>query len=203
MPTRAHPCTRAGISVALLVAVASALLAQAGWSVSSGEIAVVCPLTVGGSFEAKSPSLSGRLTADPSQPGRLQGELTVDLATLDTGIGLRNTHMRDNYLEVGRGEGYGRAVLKDIVLAGDAATATGATAFTATLLVHGVERPVRGDARLSRDGDRVRVDASFPVVLAEHEIPKPRYLGVGVRDQVQVKVRFQASANGAGTGSSR
>jgi polyisoprenoid-binding protein YceI len=203
MPARTHPCTRAGISVALLVAVASPLLAQAGWSVSSGEIAVVCPLTVGGSFEAKSPSLSGQLTADPSQPGRLQGELTVDLATLDTGIGLRNTHMRDNYLEVGRGEGYSRAVLKDIVLASDPATATGATTFTATLLVHGVERPVRGDARLARDGDRVRVDASFPVVLAEHEIPKPRYLGVGVRDQVQVKVRFQTSASGGATGSSR
>lgn len=187
----------------MLCGLVPALLAQAGWSVASGDVTVVCPLTVGGSFEAKSSALAGRLTPDSSQPARLEGELTVDLATLDTGIGLRNTHMRDNYLEVGRGEGFSRAVLKDIVLAADAATADGATTFTATLLVHGVERAVRGDARLTRDGGRVRVDASFPVVLPEHGIPKPRYLGVGVRDQVQVKVRFQASADGGGTGSSR
>jgi hypothetical protein len=143
------------------------------------------------------------LTPDSTQPGRLQGELTVDLATLDTGIGLRNSHMRDNYLEVGRGEGFSRAVLKNIVVGGDVATLSGRTSFTATLLVHGVERPVRGDARLSRDAGGVRVEASFPVVLAEHEIAKPRYLGVGVRDQVQVRVRFEAAAGSAGTGSER
>lgn len=192
-----------GVFAAWLVAAVPALLAQGGWSVAAGDVTVVCPLTVGGSFEAKSPALSGRLAADPSNPGRLQGELAVDLATLDTGISLRNTHMRDNYLEVGRGEGFSRAVLKDIVLAGDAATAGGSATFTATLLVHGVERPVRGDARVSRNGDRVRVDASFPVVLADHQISKPRYLGVGVRDQVQVKVRFEASAGSGGTGSDR
>ena len=191
------------VIAAMLLVTAPALLAQAGWSIGSGDVTVVCPLTVGGSFEAKSSALAGRLTPDASQPGRLQGELTVDLATLDTGIALRNTHMRDNYLEVGRGEGFSRAVLKDIVLAGDAATTSGATTFTATLLVHGVERPVRGDARLTRTGDRVRVEANFPVVPAEHEIAKPRYLGVGVRDQVQVKVRFEASPGSSGTGSDR
>ena len=190
-------------AIAAMLCGAVPALAQDGWSIASGDVTVVCPLTVGGSFEAKSSALSGRLTPDGSQPGRLQGELTVDLATLDTGIGLRNTHMRDNYLEVGRGEGFSRAVLKDILLADDAGTVNGPTTFTATLLVHGVERPVRGDARISRNAGRVRVEASFPVVLADHEIAKPRYLGVGVRDQVQVRVRFEASEGSAGTESHR
>lgn len=187
----------------MLLAAAPALRAQTGWSVASGDVTVVCPLTVGGSFEAQSSSLAGRLTPDGSQAGRLQGEVTVDLATLDTGIGLRNSHMRDNYLEVGRGAGFSRAVLKDIVVGGDVATLSGRTSFTATLLVHGVQRPVRGDARIWRNAGRVRVEASFPVVLADHEIAKPRYLGVGVRDQVQVKVRFEATAVSPGTGSDR
>jgi hypothetical protein len=191
------------VLAAMLCGADPMLLAQAGWSVASGEVTVVCPLTVGGSFEATSSALAGRLTPDSTQPGRLQGELTVDLATLDTGIGLRNSHMRDNYLEVGRGEGFSRAVLKNIVVGGDVATLSGRTSFTATLLVHGVERPVRGDARLSRDAGGVRVEASFPVVLAEHEIAKPRYLGVGVRDQVQVRVRFEAAEGSAGMGSDR
>jgi hypothetical protein len=191
------------VLAAMLCGADPMLLAQAGWSIASGEVTVVCPLTVGGSFEATSSALAGRLTPDSTQPGRLQGELTVDLATLDTGIGLRNSHMRDNYLEVGRGEGFSRAVLKNIVVGGDVATLSGRTSFTATLLVHGVERPVRGDARLSRDAGGVRVEASFPVVLAEHAIAKPRYLGVGVRDQVQVRVRFEAAEGSAGMGSDR
>jgi len=151
---------------------------------------VVCPLTVGGSFEAKTDSLSGELGVDASQPTKLSGELSVDLKTLDTGIGLRNTHMRENYLEVGRGEGFERAVLGDIVLGSDVATASGATTFTATLLVHGVKKPVTGTARITRAGDDVRVDATFPIRLAEFGVPDPRYLGVGVKDQVQVKVKF-------------
>ena len=151
---------------------------------------VLCPLTVGGSFEAKTRSLSGQLTVDPAQPTRLVGELAVDLATLDSGIGLRNTHMRDNYLEVGKGELYARAVLSDIVVKGEAAAVTGATTFTGTLLVHGARKPVSGQVRVTRTGSDVRIEASFPVNLPDFGIPEPRYLGVGVKDQVQVKVKF-------------
>ena len=173
------------------VLVASPAIAQApSWRVASGEITVQCPLTVGGSFEAKTNSLAGELRVDPAQAAKLSGELSVELRTLDTGISLRNTHMREHYLEVGRGEGFERAVLGDIVLGADPATVSGSTTFTATLLVHGISKPVAGTARITRNGNEVRVDAAFPVRLSEFGIPDPRYLGVGVKDQVQVKVRF-------------
>ena len=160
------------------------------WSITSGELVVLCPLTVGGSFEARTQTVSGQLAVDPSQPSRLTGEIAVDLKTLDTGIGLRNTHMRENYLEVAKGDGFDRAVLSEIVVKGDAASLTGATTFTATLLVHGTRKPVNGQARISRTGADVRVDASFSVTLQDFGIAEPRYLGVGVKDQVQVKVKF-------------
>jgi hypothetical protein len=195
--------TRPCLIAVVVFATTVSLAAQAAWTVSDAAVTVVCPLTVGGSFEAKTNAMSGRLVADPSRPGGLAGQLDVDLATLDSGIGLRNAHMRDHYLEVGKGAGYDRAVVKDIVLAADPATLSGATTFTATLRVHGAERPVHGSARVSRDGDRVRVEAAFPVLLPDHGISKPRYLGVGVRDEVHVKVKFQASAAPGSTGSSR
>lgn len=178
----------------------AAAVAGESWRVASGEVVVVCPLTVGGSFEARTGSIVGGLAVDTARPGHLTGELVVDLATLDSGIGLRNTHMRDNYLEVSRGEEYRRAVLSDVVLAGDPRTVTGATTFTGTLLVHGVRKPVRGEVRIVRAGGGVRVEAAFPVALPEHDIAKPRYLGVGVRDEVRVKVRFTASETGQGSG---
>ena len=172
------------------VAPAVAGAQTAAWRVASGEVVVVCPLTVGGSFEAKTSSVSGQLAVDTAQPSRLTGEFAVDLKTLDTGISLRNTHMRENYLEVAKGDGFDRAVLSEIVLKGDAAAVTGATTFTATLLVHGARKPVSGQANISRNGADVRIDASFPVTLPDFGIPEPRYLGVGVKDQVQVKVKF-------------
>ena len=160
------------------------------WRIAAGRLVVLCPLTVGGSFEARTGSLSGATHGGPAQPSRLAGELAVDRKTLDSGIGLRNTHMRENYLEIGKGEGFERAVLSEIVVKGDAATVTGATTFTATLLVHGTRKPVSGQARITRAGADVSVDASFPVNLPDFGIPEPRYLGVGVKDQVQVKVKF-------------
>jgi polyisoprenoid-binding protein YceI len=163
---------------------------SATWRIASGELVVLCPLTVGGSFEARTSSVSGQLAVDAAQPPRLTGEIAVDLKTLDTGIALRNTHMRENYLEVGKGDGFERAVLSEIVVKGDAATVTGTTTFTATLLVHGTRKPVSGQARIARTGADVRVEASFPVSLPDFGIPEPRYLGVGVRDQVHVKVKW-------------
>jgi polyisoprenoid-binding protein YceI len=161
------------------------------WRVASGEVVVHCPLTVGGSFQATTTAITGQLAADSSQPSRLAGELAVDLKTLDSGIRLRNTHMRENYLEIGKGDGFDRAVLSEIALAsGDAATITGSTSFTGVLLVHGTKKPVSGQARVTRSGADVRVEASFPVNLADFGIAEPRYLGVGVKDQVQVRVRF-------------
>ena len=188
-----HLALIGGLTLALAsqsVAPAVAGVQAVAWGVGSGEVVVVCPLTVGGSFEARTQSVSGQLAVDPAQPSHLTGEIAVDLKTLDTGIGLRNTHMRENYLEVSKGDGFDRAVLSEIVVKGDAASVTGATTFAATLLVHGTRKPVSGQARISRAGADVRVDASFPVNLPDFGISQPRYLGVGVKDQVQVKVTF-------------
>ncbi len=190
---RCRPLAVAGL-VALLATTQSAAPAAAGAQtpvlrIASGDLVVVCPLTVGGSFEARSRSVAGELSVDSAQPSRLLGTIEVDLETLDTGIALRNTHMRDNYLEVGKGDGFDRAVLSEIVVKGDASTVTGATTFTGTLLVHGTRKPVSGQVRIARTAADVRVDARFYVNLPDFGIPKPRYLGVGVKDQVQVQVK--------------
>src|SRR4029450_9142474 len=138
------------------------------WQAAAGAIAVLCPLTVGGSFEARTNALAGRLTIDQSQPGALAGELQVDLQTLDTGIGLRNTHLREKYLEVGKGAGFDRAVLSEIVVSGvDLPAASGKGTFKATLALHGPRKPVSGAVRLTPSGGQIKVDATFPVQLPD------------------------------------
>jgi polyisoprenoid-binding protein YceI len=182
------------LSLAIIAASAPVSRAQArDWIVRTGEIRVVCPLTVGGSFEAKSTAITGTWRpADDSAAG--VGQLVVDLATLDTGIQLRNEHLRDVYLEVGKGEGYARAVLSQIRVDGiDAQSLSGRGTFSATLLLHGQSLPVTGRADLKRNGDAVDVRAEFPVGLPKYGIAKPRYLGVGVKDEVTVRVTFSAT----------
>jgi polyisoprenoid-binding protein YceI len=177
---------------------APTLLAQVpAWQVARGLVSVRCPLTIGGSFDARTEAISGRLAADPARSSALAADVSVDLQTLDTGIGLRNTHLREKYLEVNRGDGFNRAVLSEIVLSGgDASTFEGRTRFTGVLLLHGVRKPVNGEARIRRRPGGAEVEAEFPVNLTAHGIVEPRYLGVGVRDDVQVKVTFTAAAVG-------
>lgn len=196
---------RASLAAALLGLALPVTLAASGptWRVTRGEVRVVCPLTVGGSFDAKTTSLAGELELVSAAPVSLGGELAVDLSSLDTGISLRNEHMRDKYLEVGRGPGFDRAALSGVGLGKvDPATFQGRTAFTATLLLHGTRRPVSGQATIRRDGGSVHVEASFPVTVADHGIPKPQYLGVGVRNEVNVMVSFVAEPS-AGAGNAR
>ncbi len=106
--------------------------------VSDASVAVRCALTIGGSFEAKTGALSGELVVDPTKSGAIDGTLAVDLRTLQTGIGLRDNHMREGYLEVQKGDGFEAATLDKIQLDGiDQAVPVGKVSFRGTLSLHG------------------------------------------------------------------
>jgi polyisoprenoid-binding protein YceI len=164
------------------------------WSVRQSDVRVVCPMTIGGSFEAKTTALSGSVTASGSGSGALDGSFAVDLRTLDTGIGLRNEHLRENYLEVDKGPGFETATLSEIDLNGFNADAPeGKGSFAGLLTLHGVRKTVTGTVDVRQAGAGLRVKASFSVDLSDYSIRKPRYLGIGIKDIVQVEVAFAVS----------
>lgn len=190
------PAAIAPIGVVALLLASSGLGAARGgaWRVGGGEVRVLCPLTVGGSFEARTASLTGKISLATAHPPAFAGELMVDLRTLDAGIDLRSEHMRTRYLEVGRGPGFETAVLSDLGLGDvDVDTFQGRTTFNGTLELHGAKQTIRGAATIRRDGEAVRVEASFPIKLADFGIPSPQYLGVGVKNEVQVKVALTST----------
>lgn len=191
---------RAGLTSAL--AAVLALPAAAGaqstdWTVTRGEIRIVCPLTVGGSFEGRSSSVSGALALPSSTSSAFTGEIRLDLRTLDTGIELRNRHMRENYLEVTKAPGFESAALTNLDLPDlDRSRPSGKTRFTGEIEVHGVRKPVSGSADIRVSGNTARVEARFPLRIPDHEIASPRYLGVGVRDEIQIQVSLVLEAKG-------
>jgi len=171
-----------------VVGVASASRAADAYKVSGAEVVVVCPLTVGGSFEARTKSVSGEVAASAADPGSVSGALRVDLQTLETGIAVRDRHMRENYLEVEKGPEFAVATFDQIRIE----KLAGKSTFKGTLLLHGQRQEVTGVADLQQRDGRIRVQAQFPIRVSAFQIPKPTYLGVGVRDEIQIKVVLTA-----------
>ena len=193
------PRRRFATAAAAALLIAAPAVGAESWNLTSGEVRVRCRLTVGGSFDAVTSRISGALRLEEGGAAGLPGAVRVRLDSLDTGIGLRNRHLRETYLQVDRGEGFREAVLIGVELADPfpSGARDHETGFAGLLSLRGMERRVEGAARLVRGAGRVRVEAEFPLSLAEYGIPPPRYLGVGVRDEVRITVTFQAAVDPA------
>lgn len=198
------PPRRSALDVCIALALLPALSGLAGaqpaagtasWSVAAGDVRVRCRMTVGGSFDAVTSDVSGTLRPAAPDTGSYRGELRVGLATVDTGIELRNEHLRNGYLELDRGPEFRHAVLSGIALDEPPPDRPGRheTRFSGTLTLHGVRRAVEGDAELRSRNGRLHVEAAFSLSLDEFDIPPPRYLGIGVRDTIEVTVRLEAA----------
>jgi polyisoprenoid-binding protein YceI len=170
--------------VPLLPASASA---DEAYRITGGSVTVVCPLTIGGNFEAKTTALSGGVT--PAAGGALTGTLAVELVKLETGITLRDRHLRNNYLEVQKGPDFLVAKFDNIKVE----RLSGKTTFKGKLTLHGQQRDISGTADVQQDGKGYRVDATFLLSIAAFQIPKPTYLGVGVSDEITINVNLTAS----------
>jgi polyisoprenoid-binding protein YceI len=125
----------------------------------------------------------------------VSGSLAVDLASLETGISLRDRHLKEEYLQVDR---YPQARLTlsrlDVALVPDGATFGGvAVPFEGKLLLHGVEKPVSGQAKVSRHDSRLTVSAQFSINLGDFGVAVPKYMGITVAEKVDVKAAFSAA----------
>jgi len=191
-------CSIATAALGLLLGVLGAREADAqSWRATRGDLRIAVPLRPGGGFEAKTTALKGTLALAGAEPVQLTGGLELDLTTIDTGISLRNQHLRENYLEVAK-PGFDKAVLSEIRLPeARSETFEGRSSFAGMLKLHGVSRAIGGSAEVKREGGGVRVNASVPLALTDFGIEPPQYMGVGVANRLVVKVTFLAVPGGA------
>jgi polyisoprenoid-binding protein YceI len=112
----------------------------------------------------------------------------VDLASLDTGIGLRNRHMRDNYLETDDfpfTSFSGRVVRLDEDGPGRYRALTNGT-FT----VHGIERDREIPCTATSQDAGLRVQCAFQVALSDHDIPIPKLMFMKINEVIEVDLDF-------------
>jgi len=116
--------------------------------------------------------------------------VTVPLKDLTTGIELRDSHMRDKYLEVGK---YPDAVFElpyaSVTLPADGKKTSGKGKGKLTL--HGKTKEVPFTYTIQRKGDTYTANGTMPVNLKDHDISVPNYLGVTVKPDIETAVTFQ------------
>lgn len=133
-------------------------------------------------------SIEGKTTDITLVDDGEQLAFTVPIASVDTGIALRDQHMRDKYVQADQ--------FPDLVLV----LPRSAVAFPAekgrmsegtveaTFTTHGVALPVTVTYTAKRKTESWTVSASFPFDVSKHGIEIPSYMGVTIDPAMQAEV---------------
>jgi polyisoprenoid-binding protein YceI len=123
------------------------------------------------------------------QGNDVHGDFDFALATLNTGIELRDEHMKTKYLEV---EKFPTAHLLLEHVDTDKTWSLNApllkkTEFTGILTLHGISKSITGQFSL---GEKRDVEAQFRIKLSDFAVNLPTFAGVTVSDEVVITVKF-------------
>ena len=123
----------------------------------------------------------------------LNGEASMDLSSFDTGISMRDRHMKEKYLEVGK---FKRATLKFVnaKLPADILQKGGEIQVPATLNLHGLEKPVQVTMTFKSAGDKILSSSRFKLKLSEYAIEIPTFSGITVADEVEITADTEVQA---------
>ncbi len=116
----------------------------------------------------------------------------VLLNTLDTGIGLRNRHMREKYLETDRWPvaSY-RGQIDSVRVMDSAGVRVMKVRTRGKFAVHGVERPLTVQAKLVQVApETFRVTAAFQIELPDFNIEIPRIMFFKLSKVIRIEVMF-------------
>ena len=138
-------------------------------------------------FEGKSQALNGLVDFDKNLL-----DFFIDLNTLKTGIGLRDRHMRENYLETKKfpfAEFTGKMKTVPNLEPGKSQNVVAVGKFK----IHGVEREIEVPGQLTLQGNELLLKASFKVLLSDHNIsiPKMMFYELAEEQIVNISIRLK------------
>lgn len=119
----------------------------------------------------------------------------IDLNTLKTGIGLRDRHMRENYLETKKfpfAEFTGK-IKEEVKLSRERVQKVTATG---TFKIHGIERKIEVPGTITRLGNgEISLAASFNVLLSDYNIDIPSVVFYELADEQEVTIQAKLKTN--------
>lgn len=149
-----------------------------------------------------SSSVSGSFSVDPRDLTTASGAVEVPIASLRTGIDLRDQHLRsDGWLDANR---YPTARFELVGVSGATSLTPGReqrVTLRGRFTFHGVTREVRANARVTWNQgaggagrDTVSVRAHFDVLLADYGVSIPRVVQLKVANEIGIDVRITGTA---------
>ena len=114
--------------------------------------------------------------------------IEVDLNTLDTGIGLRNRHMRENYLETDqypityfRGKIFSNSIVNDTTVSVN---------VKGEIFIHGIKQPLTVIADLIKRTNGYRIRTTFIVKLSDFQIEIPSIMFYKIDENMDLQLDF-------------
>jgi polyisoprenoid-binding protein YceI len=146
------------------------------------------------SFSGKAKGIRAEFDVDPVALHSTKGKVTVDLRTLDTGIDLRNKHMRENHLHT---DSFPNAVFELDSVAGTGTSTPNAPevlVLHGSMTIHGITKEISTPATITGLGsDAIRVQAEFPLKITEYGVPRPEFLFLKLAEEVRIVVDLTLS----------
>ncbi len=113
----------------------------------------------------------------------------VDLNTLDTGIGLRNRHMRENYLECDK---FPKASYRGKIVKVKRVGQNHYQVVTeGEFYCHGVKQKRQISGEIFVNGEELQIKSQFQVKLSDHQIEIPSIMFYKINENMQIKTNFK------------
>ena len=134
-------------------------------------------------FTGKSEKLNGLIDLEKNDL-----DFFIDLNTLKTGIGLRDRHMRENYLETKKypfAEFVGKIKEKVSIKTGESKEVTAIGKFK----IHGIEKEISVPGRITANSsNEIKLEASFKVLLSDYKIDIPKVVFYELAEEQTVSI---------------
>jgi polyisoprenoid-binding protein YceI len=142
-----------------------------------------------GSFKGVTDKIEGYVKWD-MEDTLPAGELNfkIDLESIDTGIGMRNKHMRNKYLETDQ---YPNATFTGIITSWEKRSDSLFEAKTkGTMNIHGTENEFTASARVYIISNRLKVVTDFKINITDYNIKQPSFLFTSMNKIVRLRLVF-------------
>ncbi len=112
----------------------------------------------------------------------------VDLNTLDTGIGLRNRHMRENYLETDKYQfTYFEGKIDSIKLL---SVNKYEVLVSGKMSIHGVTKDISLNGTITKDEKNIHIESNFYVALSDYKIEIPKLMFMKIDENMKLVLDF-------------
>lgn len=182
-------------TIALCAASLSAAATTYGIRQGSKQVAEFHAEDTYDAFDGRTSDVTGTIVADPAAPSSASVQVTIDLASLQTGVSLRDKEMRDLYLETAK---FPAASFRSLSVNAPPAVLPNQPAeisVTGDFAMHGVTRKMTIPVRVVLiPGGRLHVTSRFKIKLTDFAIKVPHNVLVTVDDSVPVRLDLWATA---------